>query len=115
MNSQQSAISPAVSGINNQQYRINGKDFVPKTDFTHLELEWIDIVYLKLQVNKSKNEVGGSFTKEEVKKTIFMLLGEDFTEEDWLKMTEGQDVVVIADFFLQKAVLGLIIKSCSMN
>lgn len=109
-----------------QAYTINGKNFVLKNDFTFEELEWLDVVMDKLQVG---NEIKGEFTKEEIEKTLSVVLSQskhddtlrqvqsdnDFTHKDFMNCTTGMSIKIIADFFLLNAVRGLIIKSCSMN
>lgn len=102
-----------------------------KDDFTYEELEWLDVVMNRLTPSLSKgegeakrNEIHGSFTRDEINKTLGMILqpapslGEGvggWATEDFMKCTEGTAVKIIADFFLQKALQGSIIKSFSMN
>jgi hypothetical protein len=106
------------------EYRIGVKSFALKNDFTFKELEWLDVVMGKLQSNVKSNEVSGSFTKDEIEKTLQMIFtspqpspykgeGVEFEHEDFMECTEGIAVKIIADFFLQKAVQGAIIKNFS--
>lgn len=98
-----------------QSYKIGEKEFQLQTDFTYEELEWIDVVYNRLTASPSpkasgSNEINGSFTRDEIKKTLKILLP-GFTDEDFMKTRESLSVKIIADFFLTKAILGTIIKN----
>lgn len=107
-------------------YTINGKNFALKEDFTFEELEWLDVVMGKLQVKGEKQEVRGEFARDEIERTLCMILtsprpspykgeGAAFEHADFMKCTDGLATKIIADFFLQKAARGLIIKNFSMN
>ena len=93
------------------EYTIGDKVFTLKPDFTFEELEWLDVVYERLSVKKDKNEVSGKFTKDEIEKTMsIILVGKDdskFEHQNFLKMKQiGDAVKIMADFFLTKAILG---------
>lgn len=102
-----------------QQYEINKKRFFLQNDFTFEDLEWLDVVFGKLNSNPGTNEITGAFTREEIKKTLKILLkdidGNEFTDKDYRFTRESLSVKIIADFFLSKAILGAIIKSSSTN
>ncbi len=95
-----------------QSYSVNNKKYILQNDFTFEELDWLDVVYNRLTPNNAdgKNEIKGSFTRDEIKKTLKILLktadGSNFTDEDFLKTRESMCVKIIADFFLWRAVLG---------
>ncbi len=102
------------------EYKIGNKLFELKPDFTFEELEWLDIIYNKLSINENKNEVNGNFTKEEIEKTMSVLLiGKDnskFEHNDFMIMKElSQAVKILADFFLSKAILGAFTSGTLMN
>ena len=104
-------------------YQIGDKGFKLKDDFTYAELEWLDVVYLRIahgtEQNENKNEVSGNFTREEISKTLCILLegkdGSKFTHEDFMECKESFSVKIIADFFLQKAILGAFTESVLRN
>ena len=111
--------------MDEKTYSINNKNFKLKDDFTYAELEWIDVVYVRLSQDVSKktaagkNEINGEFTREEIERTLIILLeGSDdskFTHDDFLECTEGKAVKIIADFFLWKAIVGATMQNISMN
>lgn len=117
-------------------YNINNKVWALKDDFTFKGLEWLDVVMGRLNVKRETeevkgNEVNGSFTRDEIEKTLQIILiqtplnpplskggkeeGSGFEHEDFMECTEGIAVKIIADFFLQKAIQGAIINRFSMN
>ncbi len=107
-------------------YRINEKLFYLQADFTYEELEWIDKVYNSLSPTlpkgkgeEKRNEISGSFTRDEIEKTLSILLkdknGNPFNHEDFLKTRESLSVKIIADFFLWKAALGHIMQLSLVN
>jgi hypothetical protein len=127
---------PLLKGELNQ-YQIGDKTFCLQNDFTYAELEWLDVMYARLNPSPSgrgqgegmpANEISGSFTRDEIEKTLQILLsppllkgvspqsGEGgFTHEDFLNTRETLSVKIIADFFLSKAILGYFIKTFLTN
>ncbi|MBI1936655.1 MAG: hypothetical protein HYS25_00880 [Ignavibacteriales bacterium] len=109
--------------IERKQYQIAGKTYYLWDDFDFDEKEWLDIVYGKLSTSPSvpllgnereekQNKVSGSFTSEEMLKTLSILLrnenGSYCNPEIFRKTRESLQVKILADFFLSKAILGII-------
>jgi len=98
-----------------KEYPINGKIFLMENDFTFEELDWIDKIFNRLSAQG--NEVQGNFTREDIKKTLQVLLktkdGAPFTNEDFQRTKETTSVKIIADFFLSKAIIGKITETFS--
>lgn len=96
--------------IERKVYCIGAKNYYLWDDFDFDEKDWLDVVYNKL--TGKGNEVSGSFTKEEMLKTLTILLrNEDGTYcdvKEFRKTRESLQVKILADFFLSKAILGII-------
>ncbi|MCF8263609.1 MAG: hypothetical protein K9I99_03800 [Melioribacteraceae bacterium] len=103
------------SEVEEKKYEINEKTFILQTDFTYDELDWLNSVLDRLQ--GKGNEVRGSFTRDEIKKTLKLILrcedGTAFGDVDFGKTKETLAVKIIADFFLMKAILGAITQQFS--
>jgi len=98
-------------------YNINGKLFLQESDFSYKELESLNKAYDKL--SGEKNIISGSFTREEIEKVLIILLKDEnnnaLTHEDFITIKEGTQVIILANFFLQRAVLGNIIQKNLKN
>ena len=101
--------------VERKVYSIGDKNYYLWDDFDFDEKEWLDVVYNKL--TGKGNEVSGSFTKNEMLKTLSVLLrNEDGSYCDknvFRKTRESLQVKILADFFLSKAILGIITTSFS--
>ncbi len=102
------------------KYKIGDKVFCLKPDFTFGELDYLNVIYNRLSLNEEQNEINGSFTTEEIEKTMcILLIGEDntpFEHNNFLQMKQlSQSVKILADFFLSKAILGTLTKNTLMN
>jgi len=91
-------------------YRPEDNIFYLWDDFDFDEKEWLDVVYNKL--SGKGNEINGSFTQDEMLKTLSILLRNEngsYCELNKIrKIRESLQVKVLADFFLSKALLGII-------
>lgn len=91
-------------------YIIGDKVFYLWDDFDFDEKEWLDVIYNKL--SGKGNEVSGSFTSAEILKTLTVILkhedGSVCKAEEFRGARESLQVKIIADFFLSKAMLGII-------
>lgn len=108
--------------VDHKVYSIGDKNYYLWDDFDFDEKEWLDVVYNKLTTSPrpspnlgegvKNNEVSGSFTKNEMLKTLHVLLrNEDGSYCDknvFRKTRESLQVKILADFFLSKAILGVI-------
>ena len=100
-----------------KEYPINSKVFILENDFTFGELEWIDEICTKL--NPTENELKGNFTKEDILKTLSIILrtkdGIAFNKDDFEAINQTTMVKIIGDFFLSKAIQGALITNISKH
>lgn len=108
--------------VERKPYTIGDKTYYLWDDFDFDEKEWLDVVYSKLTAHppapslregEKNNEINGSFTAEEILKTLSVILrnedGSYIGDRSVLRKTrESLQAKIIADFFLSKAILGII-------
>ncbi len=101
--------------VERKDYSIGDKIYYLWDDFDFDELDWLNVVYSKL-IGKD-HEVSGSFSGEEILKTLSVVLrnedGSYCDNKDLRKIRESLQAKIIADFFLSKAILGIITTSFS--
>jgi len=103
--------------IERKLYIVDGMKVYLWDDFNFEEKEFIDKVLDRL--NGQGSSVTGSFTNEEMIKILSIILknenGEEVDKSVIMKIRESQQVKILADFFLMRAMLGSITTEFSKN